>query len=419
MRTRTLLLLTVGLLACNGQPGDELPEPTTFEVTVVGIAPNYPYFTSGGVVLNAPLGASESQSVQFYAPPGMKLSFACMYLPSNDLFFAPMGAGLELFDSQGQPIVGDRTSEAALWDAGTEVDQTLGQGEAQPANQAAPNQGEADSNPNVRLAQDTYPDLPAVDTLIGVIVESGPGNLFTLTIENRGTERLGQGVFVVHPEENPLFTAGESQRAEGLESLAEDADPTSIIAALASQSGVVSPLAPGLWIVHAEPNELFAPGEADYGRGLESLAEDGDPTAILDDYADANIGIFGGIYGEDVLPVLPGGGFTFEIEARPGDRFTFVSMFAQSNDWFVSNSPEGVELFDPTGTPVTLDLADQLALWDAGTELGEYPGAGPHQAPRQSAANTGEDEEGVVRPPDDPFPIPVAAELVQVTITPK
>lgn len=430
MRKTTLLLLTLGLLACSEEPTD-LPEPTAFEVTVIGIAPEYPYFASGGV-LDGPLGPGQSQSVEFHAPPGMKLSFACMFLPSNDLFFAPIDQGLELFDAQGQPIVGDRTSEVAVWDAGTELNQELGLGDAQPATQSGPNQGDADADPNVRPADD--PGLPAIEELIAVTLEAGEGNRFTLTIENRSTDQtlmpsdgstsavpIGQGVFVIHPEDNPLFTSGQPQRAVGLEALAEDGDPTQIIAELAPQSGVVSPLAPGLWIVHAESadGELFTPGEPDRGLGLESLAEDGSPYALLDSYADANIGIFGGVYGEDVMPVLPGGGFTFDIEARPGDRFTFVSMFAQSNDWFVSNAPEGIELFDADGMPRTLDLAEELSLWDAGTELGEYPGAGPNQAPRQSAPNTGADEDGVVRPVDDPFDQPIAADLVQVTIAPK
>src|SRR5437899_9014990 len=38
-----------------------------------------------------------------------------------------------------------------------------------------------------------------------------------------------------------------------------------------------APNAPGLWVVHTEPEPLFAAGAKDRGRGLEALAEDGNP----------------------------------------------------------------------------------------------------------------------------------------------
>ena len=41
-----------------------------------------------------------------------------------------------------------------------------------------------------------------------------------------------------------------------------------------------APNAPGLWVVHTEPEPLFTAGAKDRGRGLEALAEDGNPAVL-------------------------------------------------------------------------------------------------------------------------------------------
>jgi hypothetical protein len=62
------------------------------------------------------------------AKPGEMLSFATMFGQSNDCFYAPKGGDITLFDQDGKPIMGDRTVEVALYDAGTEVNQIPGIG---------------------------------------------------------------------------------------------------------------------------------------------------------------------------------------------------------------------------------------------------------------------------------------------------
>jgi hypothetical protein len=81
----------------------------------------------------------------FEALPGYRLSFATMFVQSNDLFYAPEANGLALFDADGEPISGDITDQIQLWDAGTEADQELGTGADQAPRQAGPNTG-ADQN---------------------------------------------------------------------------------------------------------------------------------------------------------------------------------------------------------------------------------------------------------------------------------
>ena len=441
------IVLALGLcpamLACTETDGGEGAESsgelaTRFMVSVENLAPMHPYLASG--VFDTPEGASEpgpllpgaSYSFEFHAPPGTSLSFATMFVPSNDLFFAPAGEGIALFDDEGMPRSGDLSGEIHIWDAGTEHNEALGLGAEQAPTQSGPNTGAEDPDPSVRLAASAYPELPAVSELIAVSLVAGEGNSFRVTIENLSDDQsltledattsavpLAPGVFVLHGEANPLFTAGEAQRAEGLEALAEDGNPGELGAAVAAQSGVVSPLAPGVWAVLPAGEGLFVAGEPDAGLGLESLAEDGDPAQLQVSYADANIGVFGGIYGDEVAPLPPGEAFFFEFEALPGERLSFVSMFVQSNDIFLGTGPVGVELFDAAGEPLTMDISAQLSLWDLGTELNEAPGAGPNQAPRQAGPNTGPDEDGVVAEVDDGFVYPASVELVRVIVTPE
>ena len=96
-----------------------------FTVTLENVAPTK-LFTSAGV-FDTPVGdtspgpATPGKMYQFTIDAGrkQKLSFATMLAATNDLFFAPDGAGIALYDSTGAPISGDVTSQVRLWDAGT------------------------------------------------------------------------------------------------------------------------------------------------------------------------------------------------------------------------------------------------------------------------------------------------------------
>ena len=81
----------------------------------------------------------ESFVIEFEARPGDRLSFAAMLIESNDFFFGTSDLGFELFPD-GQPRSG--AVEAIIYNAGTEVDEPLGQGDHQPSRQAAPNTGD-------------------------------------------------------------------------------------------------------------------------------------------------------------------------------------------------------------------------------------------------------------------------------------
>jgi len=96
-------------------------------------------------------GAAYEFSVDAY--PGQYLTLATMFVQSNDWFFAPGEEGLELFNAEGLPISGDITDQFFLWNAGTEVDQTPGEGADQAPRQSGPNIGEIE-NGLVSLVED-------------------------------------------------------------------------------------------------------------------------------------------------------------------------------------------------------------------------------------------------------------------------
>ncbi len=77
------------------------------------------------------------------AQPGDLLSFATMFVQSNDKFYAPKQGAIALFDADGEPVNGDLTALVRLHDAGTELDQLPGAGSDQAPRQKAANTGAA------------------------------------------------------------------------------------------------------------------------------------------------------------------------------------------------------------------------------------------------------------------------------------
>ena len=190
------------------------------------------------------------------------------------------------------------------------------------------------------------------------------------------------------------------------------------------ESDVPTLFAPGAWALHREADPLFTSGEADRGEGLETLAEDGDPVKLVETLLAK--GLTAGSFNTPVCadsprPLQTREFYEFEVTTSPETPYlSFATMLVQSNDLFLAPAENGIALFDEDGKAIGAQfVTDQLLLWDAGTEANEEPGAGPNQAPRQSVANTGPaDETAAVRPVDDEFSYPEVADLVKVYIVP-
>lgn len=197
--------------------------------------------------------------------------------------------------------------------------------------------------------------------------------------------------------------------------------------ALTPEEGEPGPviLSPGAYAVHSPDVQLFAPGES-ASAGLESLAEDGDPSGLGGELSGAEGISEAGAFAEPVAggeagPIGPGSAYGFEFEAAPGDRLSFATMFVPSNDLFFAPGPSGIELFRD-GDAVAGDVTQQVGLWDAGTEQNEEPGAGPNQAPRQSGPDTGPAEDAPVRrieEVEDGYEYPSVSESIQVLVVPQ
>jgi hypothetical protein len=187
---------------------------------------------------------------------------------------------------------------------------------------------------------------------------------------------------------------------------------------------VAVPLSPVAYAVHSADVSAFVEGEA-ASDGLEALAEDGDPETLGEE-----LSMVDGVEtasaaatpdGSDGAgPLSPGDSYTFEVEAGHDHHLTVATMFVQSNDLFYAPVPGGMALFDGD-EPVSGDRTDELVLWDAGTEQNQEPGVGADQAPRQSGADTGPEEDGTVRPVSevmDEHSYPDASEVIEVTVSP-
>ena len=132
-------------------------------------------FASSGV-FNTPDGADEpgpafpggSYSFQVTGSVGDNLSFATMFVQSNDLFYAPGEAGIPLFDGDGNPVSGDITDQVSLWDAGTEDNQWPGAGPDQAPRQSGPDTGGSRSGP-VEIVADDFTYAPT-DSVIRVTI---------------------------------------------------------------------------------------------------------------------------------------------------------------------------------------------------------------------------------------------------------
>lgn len=163
-----------------------------------------------------------------------------------------------------------------------------------------------------------------------------------------------------------------------------------------------APVAPGAYAIVAEGTRIFEPGKA-APVGLEPLAEDGN----AENFLNALKGLSGVRDAGMFIPGQP-----FQVTVSPGERLVFAEMFVQSNDIFLAPSPDGIA-FPQSGLS---DATASVMFWDAGTEVNEAPGAGPNQAPRQKAPNTGPAESGKVQSVADGFAYPAVDQVVRVTI---
>jgi len=85
-------------------------------------------------------------------------------------------------------------------------------------------------------------------------------------------------------------------------------------------------------------------------------------------------------------------------------------MFGNSNDWFYA--------FDDMGIPAgeSGDLTAKVKLWDDGTEVNEYPGAGNHQAAFNPGLKNAEDKAIGELNGESYYSLPAVKDVIRVTL---
>jgi len=367
---------------------------STFNVTITNRI-NY----VGAVLYNQPQNLSAERSVpdrasldspgeyydiDFVASPGANMSFVSMSSISNDWLFAPTGQGVEIFDADGQPILGDITDQVYLWDAGTEEENpaTFGGG--------SPEDRQDDDDNTVRvLNTDVSEYLSAELTNYDAATRT-----FTLRITNLKGEfdvtnpiRISPGIVTLHAQDNPFFTAGEPDRGVGLQLIAERGNIADLWAWLNEigtddaplrLSSSWSTISPGLiYAFNTESDPWFTQGqEMVAGSGIEELAEAGNNMVAWEFINGLGLPVS---VSDQTTNLVPGESLTFTIEVPQGQNYKlgFGTMLTRTNDWFMSFNNNGVALWDDNGTPFTgTSESDEIYLFDAGTEADEFVGIG-------------------------------------------
>ncbi len=456
IKNKLIAATLFSLAACAADSDDDTmdvpdPTPTTFELRIENIAPwtvlksgVQPTRTNG---MTGALGSGQAYEITFTAGNNQRISFASMFGESNDWFFAPGPDGIALYDAQGNPVSGDVTSQVSLWNAGTEIDQEPGVGDSVGPNQPAPDAGAADPDGTVRelgqtvaLSDGSMFTLPAMTAMLKVTLTPGANRQFTLRIENVSTSstlvtsagtreiHVSPPVWTVHAAPAPLFTPGQPDRAQGLEYVAESGRAPMLAGVLHALAGAATPISPGVYAVHAAPEPLYSLGLVDRGQGLENLAESGNNSVLLD----SMLGIAAGgelaaagafempVGATSRAPARPGDAYTITVQGRPGDRVSFATMFGQSNDWFFATMPDGIALFDEQGMPRSGEVTEDVAIYDAGTEIDQELAIGPDTGPQQASPTSGavDPVRQIREVPPAVYGIPASAHL-RVTLTPQ
>ena len=384
-----------------------------FTVTIENISIDKRFFQYGTFdtpVEGAQAGpAASGQSYEFSLHAGpvvasdqpTRISFAAKLTGTHDQFLSTDQNGLILYTEAGQPITGDITDQIYVYDAGTKDDtgaDVTGPGPVQKVASA---------------------------TNVATVTISNTGSLFTVKITNIQAEGgISPGAYGVHTISTPLFGTTRSVGTDGLKSLAEDGDPAALLTTMASNEDFAVPLSPGLFAVHgSEVRPVLAMGQPDRGKGLEELAEEGNPSqlaaAVANNTEVDSSGTFGTSY------IGPGEQYTFRVDGvAPGDYLTLVTRMGQSNDIVYSTPENGIPLFRENGRPFNGNASKLMIAYDVGTEANEYPGAGLYQSLRGSGgeADTNPQVRRVVNndvdPSEDGFIYRPVGERIRVTITP-
>ncbi len=337
------------------------------------------------------------QSIKFKFKAGKRqaLMFVTMYGKSKDWFFASEQPGIKLFDEQGKAITGDVSSQVKLWDNGTKNDDS----------------GAAESKPITEVKGVNVSQLMRV-----MLAYEEAASEFTLSIMNisGGTKNetpFSPGVWAVSTfdgkkllAEKPFFSPGEKSNPE-ITDIAQMGKIDKLKAKVESNTGVITGISPVLLVVYqGEKNPIYELGKKDNGLGLKDLAQMGD-TGKLKESLKGMKGVKG-VYVIGNSPIAPGEKAMGQYKAEKGDLLAYATMFGFSNDWFYANEQSVSALLSG-------DITKSTGLFDSGTGVDQFPGAGNRQA---LFGGKSEVESKAISKVGNTFPVPVLEKVLRITL---
>lgn len=421
------LIALLFLAAACKKESEDMTGTSSTTLTVENVLDAKPLVQSGAFQNNGEVPVvlpGESISFQFSAAPGQAVSFATMYGWSNDLFFAPANPGIALYDADGMPMEGDVSSTIKLWDNGTRINQVPGESASHPGMAESEPKGVMEVN-GTDAQGNTY--APASALMKATLKYEG-NSMFTLTLANMSGNTtnptpFSPGVWAISYfagetlSPNPLYETGNPS-ANGLTELAEMGDNSALATYLSGQTGIFTPLSPILVVVYqGMENPFYKVGEKDAGKGLKELAQTGDASMLA-----AHLKTVAGVQDVYVLPAQnttvllprvgdqPGSSVSQQLNVAKGDRLAIATMYGLSNDWFFASKDNGVDATQKG------DISASIALFDNGTAVNQFPGAGNTQA---NLGGTPEAESEAIEAVPNPnafTTLPAISDIVKVTL---
>ncbi len=424
---KAFAILSAGIfLASCKKDNDVMPQPNT--ITIENVLNSRPLVESGtfkGTGTPPVILPGQSVSFTFSAAKNQRLTFATMYGWSNDLFFAPANPGIKLYNDDGTPITGDVSAQIKLWDNGTRVNQAPGMAVAHPGTAEATTKNVKE----VAGTDDFGNTYLAASQLMKVSLAYNGNSTFTATIMNNsgGTANetpFSPGVWAISYVAGgnlllaePIYSSGKLT-ANGLTNLSEAGDNAVLNTYLTGQTGIFTPLSPVLVVVYeGGQNPFFKTGENDRGEGLKDLAQKGNAdilaAALKNKPGVKNVYVLKDPTNTVLLPKIgegAGGKVSQLLSVKPGDRIAIATMYGFSNDWFFATSGNDLDATKKG------DFSSSIGLYDNGTALDQFPGAGITQFNLAGTPLTESKPIAAVPNPNPYTTLPALANIIKVTL---
>jgi hypothetical protein len=380
------LASVLSLAAC--KKDNDTPPSQSATITIENVLDSKPLVETGtfqGKGTPPLILPGQSTTITFSAAKNQRLTFATMYGWSNDLFFAPANPGIKLYNDDGTPITGDVSAQIKIWDNGTRVNQAPGAAVVHPGTA----ESSAKNIKEVNGTDDYGNTYLAASQLMQVSLAYNGNSVFTATITNKsgGTANetpFSPGVWTLSYVAGgnlllaePIYSTGKPT-ANGLTNIAEMGDNSVLNTYLMGKTGIFTPLSPVLVVVYdGQKNPFFMTGENDRGEGLKDLAQKGN-VDVLAAALKSKAGVKAVYVLKDatntvLLPRIDGangGKVSQMLSVVKGDRIAIATMYGFSNDWFFATSGND---WDATQKG---DLSSSIGLYDDGTAVNQFPGAG-------------------------------------------